>query len=55
MATVLVGAVLFGMIAFIVKGMIRDKRKGISLQCGGSCKSCCGCAAAQGQSHIEKK
>lgn len=42
MATFLVGAVLLGLVAMIVRSMIRDKKKGKSLQCGGDCGKCGG-------------
>ena len=55
MGTVLVGVLLLGILAWIVKGMIRDKKNGISLQCGGSCKNCGGCASAQHQNNTDEK
>lgn len=42
MATLLVGAVLLGLVALIVRSMIRDKKNGKSLQCGGDCRKCGG-------------
>ena len=35
MATFMVGAVLLAIIILIIKSMVRDKKKGKSLQCGG--------------------
>lgn len=42
MGTVLVSAVLIGVVAIIVRGMVRDKKAGKSIQCGGDCKHCGG-------------
>lgn len=42
MGTILVLAVLVLIVALIIRSMIRDKKKGISPLCGGSCKSCGG-------------
>ena len=42
MATVIVGVVLLGVVALIVRGMIKDKKKGKSIQCGGDCSHCGG-------------
>ena len=42
MGTVVVGVILVGIVALIVRSMIRDKKGGKSLQCGGECKNCGG-------------
>ena len=42
MGTVVVGAVLVGVVALIVRSMVKDKKKGKSLQCGGDCAHCGG-------------
>jgi len=42
MATLFVGAILIGIIALIVRSMIRNKKKGKSLQCGCDCGNCGG-------------
>ncbi len=42
MGTVLVGTVLAGIVALIIRSMIRDKKNGKSIQCGGDCKYCGG-------------
>lgn len=42
MATFLVGIVLAAVIALIIRSMIRDKKNGKSLQCGGDCRNCGG-------------
>lgn len=42
MGTVLVGSVLAGIVAFIIRGMVRDKKNGKSIQCGGDCRYCGG-------------
>lgn len=42
MGTVFVGAGLALGVGCIIKSMIRDKKNGKSLQCGGNCKYCGG-------------
>lgn len=42
MGTAVVLVVLLGIIALVIKSMIRDKKNGKSLQCGGDCRSCGG-------------
>lgn len=42
MGTLLVGAILLIIIALIIKSMVKDKKSGKSLQCGGQCKNCAG-------------
>ncbi len=42
MATVIVGGVLLLVVALIVRSMIKDKKSGKSIQCGGDCKHCGG-------------
>lgn len=42
MGTLVVGLVLIGVVGLIIKGMIRDKKNGKSIQCGGDCSHCGG-------------
>ena len=42
MGTVVVAAVLVLLIGLAVRSMIKDKKNGKSLQCGGDCKHCGG-------------
>ena len=42
MGTVIVGLVLVIVVALVVRSMVRDKKNGKSLQCGGECNHC-GC------------
>lgn len=42
MGTVIVLLVLVGAVGLIIRSMIRDKKNGKSLQCGGDCKNCGG-------------
>lgn len=42
MGTVIVLAALIGVVALVIRGMIKDKKNGKSLQCGGDCKHCGG-------------
>ncbi len=43
MGTFIVGAVLLVIVGLIVKSMVRDKKNGKSIQCGGDCGKCGGC------------
>lgn len=43
MGTVIVGAVLVIIVALAVYSMVKDKKNGKSLQCGGDCSKCKGC------------
>ena len=40
MGNLIVGAVLVAAVAFVVRGMVRDKKNGKSLQCGCDCSHC---------------
>ncbi|MDD3370093.1 MAG: FeoB-associated Cys-rich membrane protein [Lachnospiraceae bacterium] len=42
MGTALVGIGLIVIVSLIVKSMIKDKKAGKSIQCGGDCKNCGG-------------
>lgn len=42
MGTIIVGTVVAGIIVLIVRKMIKDKKAGKSIQCGGDCKNCGG-------------
>ena len=42
MGTIIVGAVLLLVVGLAVRSMIRDKKAGKSLQCGGDCSKCGG-------------
>lgn len=42
MSTIIVLAVLIGIVALIIRSMIKDKKNGKSLQCGGDCSHCGG-------------
>lgn len=43
MGTAIVGAVLVVIVALAVYSMVKDKKNGKSLQCGGDCSQCKGC------------
>ena len=47
MGNLLVGAALAARGAAIFRGLIRDKRNGKSIQCGGDCKHCGGHCSRQ--------
>ena len=40
MGTFIVGGVLAVIIGLIIRSMVRDKKNGKSLQCGGNCQNC---------------
>lgn len=42
MGTIVAGAVVLGMVALAVRSMVKDKKNGKSLQCGGDCNQCGG-------------
>ena len=42
MGTAITSMVIIGIVGFIVKGMIKDKKAGKSIHCGNSCKDCGG-------------
>ena len=42
MGTVFVLAMVGGMVGLIIRSMVRDKKKGKSIQCGCDCKHCGG-------------
>lgn len=42
MGTAIVLLILVAAVSFIIRGMIRDKKKGKSVQCGGDCGHCGG-------------
>ncbi len=43
MGTVFVGALVLGAIVLAVRSMVRDKKNGKSIQCGGDCSHCGRC------------
>lgn len=42
MGSVIVGLVLAGIVGLAVRSMVKDKKNGKSIQCGGECKNCGG-------------
>ncbi len=42
MGTIIVGVIVLGVVAAIIRNMIHDKKNGKSIQCGGECKHCGG-------------
>lgn len=42
MGTAVVGAALLLVVGAVVRSMIKDKKNGKSIQCGGDCKHCGG-------------
>lgn len=42
MGTFIVGAIIAGAVGFVIKKMMRDKKNGKSIQCGGDCGNCGG-------------
>lgn len=42
MGTIIVGLVLAGIVALIIRSMVKGAKQGKSIQCGGECKHCGG-------------
>lgn len=42
MGTIIVGIIVAGVVVMIVRNMIKDKKSGKSVQCGGDCGHCGG-------------
>ena len=42
MGTVVTGAVVVVIVGLIIRSMVRDKKNGKSILCGGDCKNCGG-------------
>lgn len=42
MGTFVAGAVVVGVVCLSIRSMVRDKKNGKSIQCGGDCKHCGG-------------
>lgn len=42
MGTFIVGAIVCIVIGLVIRSMVRDKKNGKSIQCGGDCKHCGG-------------
>jgi hypothetical protein len=42
MGTFIVGVILLAVVALIIRSMVKDKKAGKSIQCGGDCKHCGG-------------
>ena len=42
MGTFIIGILVLALVAIAVRSMIKDKKNGKSIQCGGDCKDCGG-------------
>lgn len=42
MGTIIVGAIVLGVIAAVIRTMVKDKKAGKSIHCGSDCKHCGG-------------
>ncbi|MDD3363305.1 MAG: FeoB-associated Cys-rich membrane protein [Hespellia sp.] len=42
MGTIIVGVIILAGIGLAIRSMVKDKKAGKSLQCGGDCKHCGG-------------
>lgn len=42
MGTVFAGGIVIFLVSLAIRSMIRDKKRGVSIQCGGDCKHCGG-------------
>ena len=45
LGTILVLVILLAVLTLVIRSMIRDKKAGKSVICGGSCQSCGGCCS----------
>lgn len=43
MGTAIVLVIVIGVVGLAIRSMVKDKKAGKSLQCGGNCKHCSGC------------
>jgi len=46
LGTILVAIILIAVVGLIIFSMIRDRKAGKSVICGGSCKTCGGCCSS---------
>ncbi len=42
MGTAVTGLVLAGIVALVIRSMVRDRKNGKSIRCGGDCRHCGG-------------
>jgi len=42
MGTFIIGIIVLALLALAVRSMVKDKKSGKSIQCGGDCKDCGG-------------
>ncbi|MGN0298562.1 MAG: FeoB-associated Cys-rich membrane protein [Lachnospiraceae bacterium] len=42
LGSIVVGAIILVLVGLVIRSMIRDKKNGVSLHCGGNCKNCHG-------------
>ena len=52
--TILVSLVVFGLLALIVCGMVREKKKGKSVTCGACSGDCAHCRAVHAAAHAAR-
>lgn len=43
MGTIVAGGIVIGIVGLAVRSMVRDKKSGKSIQCGGDCSNCRHC------------
>ena len=43
MGTFIVGLIVLAVVLLAIRSMVKDKKAGKSLQCGGDCSKCRGC------------
>jgi hypothetical protein len=52
MGTAVVGLIVLAVVGIAIRSMVKDKKAGKSLQCGGDCKFCGGhCSQGGGHCH----
>lgn len=42
MGTVVVAGIVAALVGLAIRSLVKDKKNGVSLQCGGNCKNCHG-------------
>ncbi|NCB93591.1 MAG: FeoB-associated Cys-rich membrane protein [Clostridia bacterium] len=54
MATIIVAAVLIFIVSLIIRSMVKTKKAGKSVICGGNCSGCHGACSYHGSSTTQK-
>jgi hypothetical protein len=49
LATIIIGLIILGIVAMVVRGIRKDHKAGKSCSCGSSCGGCTGCGTSMGK------